>query len=101
MKRRLRQADSEQQRAIDHELYTKRRTTDSNEGRVAAKSCPCLILMCVFDDEAFDGDVVRHMLCPSCAAGWVREVPREHDPANVVQLFEERGVNGPFGHSSE
>lgn len=34
-----------------------------------------MVLMHVFEDEAFDGAKVVHMLCPSCAAGWVREEP--------------------------
>lgn len=79
----------EEQRAGDGSLYTKRAATDSNEGRRAAASCPCLVLLVVYDDETFDGDVTRHMLCPSCAAGWVREVPCPQTLASVHVLCRE------------
>jgi hypothetical protein len=57
--------------------------------------------MVLFVDASFDGDEIWHCLCPSCAAGWVREVACTNDPAEVVPLFEERGVNGPFGRNSQ
>jgi hypothetical protein len=56
-------------------LYTARRNSDTNEGRRQAGACPCLTLLVVFDDETFDGVIVRHLMCPGCASGWVREQP--------------------------
>jgi hypothetical protein len=58
-------------------LYVRRRATDTNLGRIAHRDCPCIVLMALFDDETFDGWRLRHLLCPSCAAGWVREEPYE------------------------
>ena len=77
------------QRGIDRALYSRRQPTDSNEGRHSAAGCPCLILMLMFADETFDGDVTEHLLCPSCASGWVREVPSEKRLAPVVELRRE------------
>lgn len=76
-------------RGVDRALYSRRAATDSNEGRRAAAGCPCLILMTMFEDETFDGDVTVHLLCPSCASGWVREVPSEKRLAAVVDLRRE------------
>lgn len=62
----------------DGHLYVSREATDSNVGPLAHGSCPCLLLLLIYDDETVDGFRIRHMLCPSCAAGWVREEPSEH-----------------------
>jgi hypothetical protein len=70
--------------------YTKRQTTDSNEGREAHASCPCLILMAIYEDETLDGWSVLHMLCPSCAAGWVREVAYSDGHSSQVAAGEAR-----------
>jgi len=84
-------------RGIDRHLYVKRATTDSNEGRPAAAACPCLILMVIFEDESFDGDVTQHLMCPSCASGWVRECPSDKNDAEVVRFPGERRLDDRNG----
>lgn len=54
-------------------LYSNRQVGDTNEGRRPHAACPCLMLLHVYEDETFDAWRIVHMLCPSCAAGWVRE----------------------------
>lgn len=54
--------------------YTLRQPEDSNVGRSPYGGCACQVLQAIYDDETVDGWTVRHMLCPSCAAGWVREM---------------------------
>ena len=63
------------QRAV-RELYVSREATDTNQGRLPARSCPCLRLLVVHQDETFDGDEAWWMLCPRCQSGWVRELSR-------------------------
>lgn len=63
----------EQQRAGDGCFYTRRLSTDTNMGRAAHGDCPCLVLMVLYHDATIVGTCVQHLLCPSCAAGWVRE----------------------------
>lgn len=54
--------------------YTKRAATDTVSGREPHPQCPCIVLMVLYVDPTTLGGEVWHMLCPSCAAGWVREV---------------------------
>lgn len=75
-------------------LYVRRRSTDSNVGRIAHGQCPCMILMALFDDETIDGLRVRHLLCPSCAAGWVREEPWDDDAVSSPTAGSEATSSG-------
>jgi len=97
MSRRTPTDQAAAQRGIDRHLYVKRSTTDSNEGRPAAAACPCLILMVIFEDEDFDGDVTQHLMCPSCASGWVREVPCEKHDAEVIGFPSVHRLDGQKG----
>ena len=77
----------------------RRMPTDSPEGKLAERQCPCLFLRVIFVDEVVVGDQVLGLVCQACGAGYVREQACPNPPKEVVRLFEERGLNGPFGQS--
>jgi hypothetical protein len=53
----------------------------------------------LWEDESLDGDLVQALLCQQCGAGYVRELACTKHECQHLPMFEERGLNGPFGRN--